>query len=375
MFAFRRLLVSSIFGPGFRPNESLILRISSANQLKMSCSPAKNHNKELCDMLKELAEYELAVNKNTFKSHAYKQAASTLAHLDRKISSGSEAKELKGIGDKISKKIDEYLSSGTMQKLETIRKDTPSEAIIHLSRVHGIGSAKAHDLVNEHGVTSIEQLRERQDELNLTHHQLIGLKYFEDFEKPVPREEISEVEKVVLDQVAKFDPELKVTFCGSYRRGKPESGDADILITKPSYISTCNKKEGSEILHNFIKELEKIHLITDQISLGDVKFMGVFNVHKVKGHKHGEKGTFRRVDIRVCPSDQYYCHMLHFTGSNLFNQNIRHHAHSKGYTLNEYSLRPVGTTGTPGAPVIVNSEKDIFEYLDFPYKAPEDRDD
>jgi len=49
--------------------------------------------------------------------------------------------------------------------------------------VHGIGAAKAQDLVKEHSITSIEQLREKQDELNLNHHQLIGLKYDKYFQK------------------------------------------------------------------------------------------------------------------------------------------------------------------------------------------------
>lgn len=45
-----------------------------------------------------------------------------------------------------------------------------------LSKVHGVGAAKAHELVEKYEITSIEQLRERKDEL-LNHHQLIGIKY------------------------------------------------------------------------------------------------------------------------------------------------------------------------------------------------------
>ncbi|XP_065334258.1 DNA polymerase beta-like [Cloeon dipterum] len=342
---------------------------------KMSTSAAaKDLNKDLCGMLKQLAEYELAVNKNMYKSRAYKQAAATLAKLDYKVSSGEEAKKLKGIGDKISKKIDEFLATGTLRKLDNIHKDANSEAIILLSRVHGIGSAKARELVTDFGINSLEQLRQRQDELNLNHHQLIGIKYFEDFEQQIPRKEIIKVEKIVKDHIANFDPELQVTFCGSYRREKPESGDMDILVTKSSYVSTCDKKEGSTILRNFVSELEKIQLITGTISIGDVKFMGVSNIGRVKGHEKKD-ALYRHVDIRVCPSDQYHCHILHFTGSSLFNKNMRQHALSQGYTLNEYSLRPVGTAGTAGSPVIINTERDIFEYIDYPYREPKDRND
>jgi ribosomal protein S13 len=45
-----------------------------------------------------------------------------------------------------------------------------------LSKVHGIGAAKARELVEKHEITSMEQLRERKDEL-LNHHQLLGIKY------------------------------------------------------------------------------------------------------------------------------------------------------------------------------------------------------
>jgi DNA polymerase beta len=76
----------------------------------------------------ELAEYESKVTKNTYKSRAYNQAAAVLARQEKKISSGAEAKKLKGIGDKIGKKIDEYLATGTMTKLENVQTtDSPDK--------------------------------------------------------------------------------------------------------------------------------------------------------------------------------------------------------------------------------------------------------
>lgn len=53
----------------------------------------------------------------------------------------------------------------------------------------------------------------------------------------------------------------------------------------------------------------------------------------------------RRLDIRLTPYDQYWCSILYFTGSDMFNKEMRTHALQKGFTLNEYSLRPVGSTG------------------------------
>ena len=55
--------------------------------------------------------------------------------------------------------------------------------------------------------------------------------------------------------------------------------------------------------------------------------------------------AFRRIDIRLIPIDQYYFGILYFTGSDLFNKQMRAHALDKGFTLNEYCIRPVGATG------------------------------
>lgn len=55
--------------------------------------------------------------------------------------------------------------------------------------------------------------------------------------------------------------------------------------------------------------------------------------------------AFRRIDIRLLPHDQYYCALLYFTGSDMFNKDMRGHALEKGFTLNEYTIRPLGSTG------------------------------
>ena len=49
--------------------------------------------------------------------------------------------------------------------------------------------------------------------------------------------------------------------------------------------------------------------------------------------------------FRLFPQDEYYLALLYFTGSNVFNQNMRKIALENGYTLNEYSLRKIGTSG------------------------------
>lgn len=136
-------------------------------------SDSNNLNADFCDFLMELADYEKNVSRNIHKYNAYRKAASVLAAHHKRIESGEEARKLNGIGDKIAKKIDEFLQTGKLRKLENIHQDEDAQAISLLTRVSGIGPVKAADLVRI-GIKTIEDLRKNQDKLN--HHQLLGLK-------------------------------------------------------------------------------------------------------------------------------------------------------------------------------------------------------
>lgn len=133
----------------------------------------KNLNADFCDFLIELAEYEKNICRNIHKYNAYRKAASVLATHPKKIQSGDEAKKLDGIGDKISKKIDEFLQTGKLRKLENIQQDEAAQVISLLTRVSGIGPVKAADLMRS-GIKTISDLKDNLNKLN--HHQKLGLK-------------------------------------------------------------------------------------------------------------------------------------------------------------------------------------------------------
>lgn len=68
----------------------------------------------------ELADYEKNINRNIHKYNAYRKAAASLAAYDKRITSGKEAKKLEGIGNTISEKIDEFIQTGKLRKLENV---------------------------------------------------------------------------------------------------------------------------------------------------------------------------------------------------------------------------------------------------------------
>ncbi|CAH1246834.1 POLB [Branchiostoma lanceolatum] len=326
---------------------------------------AENVNSDFCDFLTELANYEKNVNRQMHKYNAYRKAASVLAKHPTRIKNGTEARKLNGIGDKIGKKIDEFVQTGTLQKLVKIRASDTNQAINLLTRVTGIGPAAARKLVDE-GITTIEDLRKNPGKLN--HHQQLGLKYFEDFEKRIPREEMLEMQSLIQGDINQLDSDYVATICGSFRRGASSSGDIDILLTHSSYSSEDKKKP--ELLKQVVHHLEKSKFVVDTISLGDTKFMGVC---KLPAGKSSTERVFRRIDIRLLPNDQYYCGVLYFTGSDVFNKKMRAHALEQGFTLNEYTIRPMGSTGVPGEALPVSSEEDVFDIIGMKYLKPSQR--
>ncbi|KAM8794669.1 LOW QUALITY PROTEIN: DNA polymerase beta [Eudromia elegans] len=363
-------------------------------------APKESPNEGITDFLTELANYERNVNRAIHKYNAYRKAASVISRYPSKIQSGAEAKKLvghrcgclhlipvnpaaikglnlfpspfflnsdtqDGVGAKIAEKIDEFLSTGKLRKLEKIRQDDTSASINFLTRVTGIGPAAARKFVEE-GIKTLEDLR--KNEHKLTHHQRIGLKYFEDFEKRIPRKEMLQMQEIVLKEVNKLDPDYIATVCGSFRRGAESSGDMDILLTHPSFTSESSKQ--SKLLHQVVEQLEKVGFVTDVLSKGDTKFMGVC---QLPNKEDGTAYPHRRIDIRLIPKDQYYCGVLYFTGSDIFNKNMRAHALEMGFTINEYTIRHLGVTGVAGEALPVESERDIFDYIQWKYREPEDR--
>ena len=53
----------------------------------------------------------------------------------------------------------------------------------------------------------------------------------------------------------------------------------------------------------------------------------------------GKPHTFRRIDIRMIPIDEYHCGTLYFTGSDELNKEMRRKGIELGFRLSEHSIR------------------------------------
>ena len=100
------------------------------------------------------------------------------------------------------------------------------------------------------------------------------MKYVDDFESRIPREEMCLLRDVVFEEAKKIDENYLLTVCGSFRRGNSSSNDIDILITHPKYVNdSSERKDPYTLTKPIIDALTKIGFITDTLGYGASKFM------------------------------------------------------------------------------------------------------
>ena len=272
-------------------------------------------------------------------------AINAIKSYEGAIISGTQLQtDLKGVGAKIAKRVDEIIETGNLSELPNVIKIDLNKLLL----ITGVGLVKAKKWIDM-GIYDINDVKKavKDKKIKTTHHIDIGIKYYEDFQEMIPREEIDNIKKLLKKNIKNsiFD------ICGSYRRELPQSGDIDVLI-----------EEGADTLQNIVNRLKEIGFIKDSLTLkGDTKYMGVC---KLDGYN-----VARRIDIRMIPKESYFTSLLYFTGNKNFNIYLRNVALKNNYSLNEYALM----NSITGEHILLKSENEIFDILKIPYLIPSER--
>ena len=311
---------------------------------------------KVLDALKSLRQKAIAENE-PFKVRAYNKAIKEIDQVSS-IQQIDDIKGLPGIGAKIQAKIAEILETGSLQEATDAASAYSLDAYNALQEVHGIGPAKARDLITKHKILTVDALRteaEKNPDL-LTNSQKIGLQYLDDLKKRIPRAEMEKHETYVRKILPR---EFEMVVVGSYRRGAANSGDFDVMITSHSLPELAAAAAFQDVIEHF----EEVGYLKAAFAKGAHKYMGVCRIPK--GH------TNRHIDLLLCKPEEYWYTILYFTGSDVFNVSMRKLCLQKGYSLSEHGLKIV-REGAP-APPMMKSEKDIFDFLGITYVSPEDR--
>ena len=306
---------------------------------------------------------------------------------------GLSENNLMHFGVNCADKICEILSTGTFQKL-VIEKEKPDNYYrLELSKVHGIGPGIAGRLIKNYGVKSIDDLKqliENEDTKDvLSYAQKVGLKYYEDIQKRIPRPEVEAITKMVNDSVGnalgleKAPTNLLCTTVGSYRRGKEFTGDVDIIIKFPEYLEAQDTEYNTpyKLLFKIIKHLNEIDILKESLSLSEdgnsskkkrykATYMGIIKLPKYE--------YYRRIDIKIYHEKIYCFGVLHFTGDAYFNRSIRAWAQESNYSLSDDGIAYTSGRGknrTYGERGSYNckTERDILGFFNIPFYEPKDR--
>jgi len=277
-----------------------------------------------------------------FRARSYAYAIRKIKDLSFKLTKDTAQHIPLSPDSRIYEKVLEFITTGVPISSGT----GPTKPILQeLQHIYGIGPVKARELVDKHGITTMNQMSMNLDLLN--DKQRIGFKYWETDLLGIPRQEIVQHELLYRQIYTHF------TITGSYRRGALSSGDIDILLTRPQNNAKC--------FQQFIDTLLDRGYFIDTFAYGSKKYMGYASIN--------DEGVPRRIDVIYCSPVEYPFALLYFTGCGEFNIKMREYAKTKGYRLNEKGLFDIATDKKVAHPFV--DEKSIFDFLGIVYLEPE----
>ncbi|ORX39393.1 hypothetical protein BD324DRAFT_577128 [Kockovaella imperatae] len=307
--------------------------------------------------------------KNEFAIRQYQQGrALNMAGTTDPITSGAQAMKIKGIGQSIADRIDEFVS-GTKGR-QFYENTEQVQIIAQFRKIYGVGATFATELYKR-GARSIDDLR--TGEYGLSGGQAIGVELFDDLNTRIPRAECREIFDLIRAETESIDKKVWIEIMGSYRRGQEDSGDVDILITRHPEDGLTH----AGVLQRLVSGLSKRGIITHDLSIPhdwmalEAKWMGICRLPP--------NGKYRRLDILCIPFEQWGAALIYFTGNEIFNRSMRLYARKRGYSLNQRGLShgvirgKDGLKFTEGEIIASRTEQEIFDVLGLRWRHPHHR--
>jgi DNA polymerase (family 10) len=306
-------------------------------------------NTELAKMFHTMATVLEIKGENAFKVNANTKVARALEDLVEDIATIKDPTTIQGVGKSSAKKIEQYISTGSMDEYNELIESIP-HGLLELMSVQGLGPKTVRRLWQEIGVTDISTLRKAIQEGRLDSMDRMGKKTIQNISESLDflatnanRVRLGVAMPIadgLISSLRTLDGVKKIEHAGSLRRGKETIGDIDILA--------CTS--NSELLTDTFCNMNIVEKILAQ---GETKC----SVRLEAG---------MQVDLRIVDEKEFGAALLYFTGSKEHNIVLRERANSQQKKLNEYALVP---------PNISESEDAIYENLGLPWIPPEIRED
>jgi DNA polymerase IV len=334
-----------------------------------------NPNARTIEILQKMASYYDQTG-DTWRTLAYRRCMTALRREKRLIATKEDAFQILNIGERLAAKIEEIVTTNTLRRLESITADPNDQLLRLFMGVYQVGYPTASKWVAQ-GHRTLDDLKTKAD---LTPNQRIGVEHYNDFQQRIPRAEVAQHAEVVQKALHAVDPRLQATVGGSYRRGHPDSGDIDILITKEG-ASLTNIR--TVVLATVVPRLIRQGFLKAALATGSSQSdSSASKWHGASALPHPTGGVgapWRRIDLLFVPWSELGAALIYFTGNDIFNRSIRLLASKKGMRLNQRGLFADVMRGerrervTEGRLLEAQSERRIFDILGVPWRPPEHR--
>ncbi|KIY71874.1 Nucleotidyltransferase [Cylindrobasidium torrendii FP15055 ss-10] len=308
------------------------------------------------------------------RAYTYSRAISSLRAHPKRIKSFEDAKRLPGVGERTASKIMEIIQTGGLERIK--HENSESVQVVKLFQgIYGVGQNTAQMWYNN-GCRTLEDLK-TNPRIVLSDAQKVGIQFYDDINDRMPRAEAGALFELIKPIALSIDPALFVEIMGSYRRGKADCGDIDILISRDP--SDGRTHEG--ILQELLERLVQAGIVTEHLALpGDFEdlencYRGLCRLPNVAGSKR------RRIDFLTVPWKNKGGALLYYTGDDIFNRSMRYKASTMGFSLNQRGLS-AGVVRDPsrrsiklnkGNIVASETEEEIFKMLNIKYRPPHER--
>jgi DNA polymerase (family 10) len=299
---------------------------------------------------------------NPFKTRAYANAARAIEGLSEpltKIVAENRLGEIKGIGEALTKKITELVTTGKLKYYDELKASIPP-GLIEMLEIPGLGPKKIQALNQKLGVDSVEKLEAACQSSTVAELDGFGEKTQANLLEGIERRrtyaskhllsDALSAAELLLDGLREHPDVIRCSAAGSLRRFKEVIGDIDLLVSskKPAAV---------------------IEFFTAQPGIIKVTAKG-----ETKASVILDGGI--QCDLRVVSDREFPFALAYFTGSKEHNIVMRQRAIQRGLRLNEYGLfKSKEETRNPKLLVPCQDEVGIFAKLDLPFVPPELRED
>ncbi len=301
-----------------------------------------------------------------FKTVAYHRAADAIAHSPIDIPDAyrrGERPRIPGVGQAISDKIAEIVTTGRMRVYDRLRAEVPP-SLVEMLQVPGLGPKTVKLVYETLGVKTLEDLRAAAQAGRLRTVKGLSEKteqtILEGIAGLAARQDrmlLGQARKIVDQLIAELRdaPGLRtIEPAGSFRRRRETIGDLDLLA----------------------ETSEPATLIDRLTRLGSVDL--VVNRGRHKAAVRLLRGP--QADLMVMPPGEAGTYLIHFTGSKAHNVRLRARARDRGWSLSEKGFQRIGDDGEPLSGPAAElrtfaTEAEAYAFLELPFIEPELRED